>query len=99
MYGIPVNEQSGNTSPAYAERDHGILRTVDCDRYRAVSLSDGAHLLFTDPETSHLCLGSDAPLGGPTKLLRKVLCLPPDVEDTGSKPEENELPEQNPNRP
>jgi hypothetical protein len=99
MYGIPVNEQSENTSIVDAERDHGILRTVDCDHYRAVPLSDGAHLLFTDPETSHLCLGSDAPLGGPTKLLRKVLCLPPDIEDTGPKPEENELPEQNPNRP
>ncbi len=34
-------------------------------------------MLFTDPDRGYVCLGSDAPLGGPTKLLRKVICLPP----------------------
>lgn len=48
-------------------------RRVDhSDHYRAVPLSDGYHILFTDPVTGALCLGSDAPVGGPTKLLRKV---------------------------
>ncbi|CAD6441479.1 b7a490ab-2979-4a99-a354-5d14c3ed9e85 [Sclerotinia trifoliorum] len=48
-------------------------RRVDhSDHYRAVPLSDGYHILFTDPSTGALCLGSDAPVGGPTKLLRKV---------------------------
>lgn len=42
------------------------------DHYRAVPLSDGYHILFTDPATGLLCLGSDAPVGGPTKLLRKI---------------------------
>ncbi|OBT70039.1 hypothetical protein VE03_00467 [Pseudogymnoascus sp. 23342-1-I1] len=42
------------------------------DHYRAVPLSDGYHLLFTDPTSGVLCLGSDAPFGGPTKLLRKL---------------------------
>ncbi|RDW64204.1 hypothetical protein BP5796_10706 [Coleophoma crateriformis] len=42
------------------------------DHYRAVPLSDGYHILFTDPTTGHLSLGSDAPIGGPTKLLRKI---------------------------
>ena len=42
------------------------------DHYRAVPLSDGYHILFTDPGTGLLCLGSDAPVGGPTKLLRKI---------------------------
>ncbi|KAH6671091.1 hypothetical protein B0J14DRAFT_669970 [Halenospora varia] len=42
------------------------------DHYRAVPLSDGYHILFTDPVTGLLCLGSDAPVGGPTKLLRKI---------------------------
>ena len=59
------------------EHQQAVLRTVDCDHYRAVPLSDGAHLLFTEPDSNQLCLGSDAPLGGPTKLLRKVVCLPP----------------------
>lgn len=55
----------------------GILRTVDCDHYAATPLSDGSHVLFTDPATGLLCLGSDAPLGGPTKLMRKVCMVPP----------------------
>lgn len=42
------------------------------DHFRAVPLSDGCHILFTDPSTGLLCLGIDDPLGGPTKLLRKV---------------------------
>jgi hypothetical protein len=42
------------------------------DHYRAVPLSDGYHLLFTDPASGVLCLGNDAPMGGPTKLLRKL---------------------------
>ena len=46
---------------------------MDCDHYQAVPLSDGTHILFTDPQSALLCLGSDAPLGGPTKLLRKVI--------------------------
>ncbi|KAF8851453.1 hypothetical protein BDZ45DRAFT_750646 [Acephala macrosclerotiorum] len=46
---------------------------MDCsDHYHAVPLSDGYHILFTDPATGLLCLGSDAPVGGPTKLLRKI---------------------------
>ncbi|KAG0651194.1 Calcium permeable stress-gated cation channel 1 [Hyphodiscus hymeniophilus] len=43
-----------------------------CDHYRAIPLSDGYHILFTDPSTGLLCLGTDAPVGGPTKLLRKI---------------------------
>jgi hypothetical protein len=47
-------------------------RMACSDHYRAVPLSDGYHILFTDPGTGLLCLGSDAPVGGPTKLLRKI---------------------------
>lgn len=42
------------------------------DHYRAVPLSDGYHVLFTDPASGMLCLGSDASTGGPNKLLRKI---------------------------
>ena len=49
----------------------GSFRDIS-DHYRAVPLSDGYHILFTDPATNLLCLGSDAPVGGPTKLLRKI---------------------------
>ena len=51
------------------------------DHYRAVPLSDGCHLLFTDPATGALCLGSDAPRGGPTKLVRKIVFSGPQTEN------------------
>jgi hypothetical protein len=42
------------------------------DHYRVVPLSDGYHILFIDSVTGLLCLASDAPVGGPTKLLLKI---------------------------
>jgi hypothetical protein len=48
-----------------------------CDHYHAIPLSDGHHVLFIDPPSGKLFLGCDAPLGGPTKLLRKMLLVPP----------------------
>ncbi|KAF2759325.1 hypothetical protein EJ05DRAFT_510155 [Pseudovirgaria hyperparasitica] len=50
---------------------------LNCDHFRAVPLSDGRHIMFTDPQSGMLVLGSDAPLGSPQKLLRKIYCLPP----------------------
>lgn len=47
------------------------------DHYRALPLSDGYHILFTDPRTGNLCLGTDAPVGSLTRLLRKVWFRPP----------------------
>lgn len=66
-------------TPVRAQSDEvqGILRTVDCDHFRAIPVSDGSHMLFTDPANGLLCLGSDAPLGGPSKLVRKVIFAPP----------------------
>jgi hypothetical protein len=49
-----------------------------CDHYHAVPLSDGHHVLFIDPLTDKLILGCDAPIGGPVKLLRKMVFVPPD---------------------
>lgn len=60
---------SENRGPPYAS---GV---ANCDHHRAVPLSDGYHVLFTDPASSKLFLGSDAPLGGPAKLLRKILLV------------------------
>ena len=70
---------------ARSSERQGILRTVDCDHYRAIPLSDGVHVLFTDPTSGLLCLGSDAPLGGPTKLMRKFVFLPPGYVSTTTK--------------
>jgi hypothetical protein len=52
-------------------------RHAGCDHYHAVPLSDGHHVLFIDPASNKLVLGCDAPLGGPTKLLRRVVFVPP----------------------
>lgn len=58
------------------------LQTTSSDHFQAIPTSDGYHILFIDPSTGLLCLGSDAPLGGPTKLLRKIILLGP----TGERP-------------
>jgi len=38
-------------------------RLGQSDHFQAVPLSDGYNVLFTDPVSANLCLGSDAPLG------------------------------------
>lgn len=53
------------------------VSAFSADHYRAVPLSDGRHILFTDPRTGSLCLGLDAPAGASTTLLRKVWFSPP----------------------
>ncbi|OAP62180.1 hypothetical protein AYL99_04383 [Fonsecaea erecta] len=72
---------SGSSTPQRADEGRGVLRTVDCDHFYAIPVSDGLHLLFTDPDSGLVCLGSDAPLGGPTKLDRKIMFIPPGQHD------------------
>lgn len=49
-----------------------------CNHVRAVPVSDGWNILFTDPEEGDLCLGSDAPLGTrATKLMRRFIFAGP----------------------
>ncbi|KAF2206018.1 hypothetical protein GQ43DRAFT_445548 [Delitschia confertaspora ATCC 74209] len=64
--------------PCGIEAFHSMTSSLHCDHYRAIPLSDGHHMLFTDPSSGNLFLGCDAPLGGPTKLLRKILLAPPE---------------------
>ena len=52
----------------------------EIDHFKAVPLSDGYHVLFTDPISGCLCLGNDAPVGGPTKLRRRFMFLGPDEQ-------------------
>ena len=54
---------------------HEMRKT--CDHYCAVPLSDGTHVLFTDPSTGLLCLGCDAPAGSAIKLTRNFVCQGP----------------------
>jgi hypothetical protein len=57
-----------------------MSQSRECDHYHAVPLSDGHHVLFIDPSNGKLILGCDAPLGGPTKLLRKIVLISPEKE-------------------
>lgn len=81
---------SGSSQDADMDLDENVLSTnvprdsplrrlaaASADHFRAVPLSDGYHILFTDPRTGNLCLGSDAPVGSLTRLLRKVWFRPP----------------------
>ncbi|KAI9782457.1 MAG: hypothetical protein M1839_004943 [Geoglossum umbratile] len=77
------NARRAATSPfwnMYFTPQFSGLQSSVSDHFRAVPLSDGYHILFIDPSTGLLCLGSDAPAGGPTKLLRKIILLGPDGE-------------------
>ena len=58
--------------------DHAWRGNAFCDHYRAVPVSDGWNILFTDPEDGNLCLGEDAPPGiGATKLARRYIFVGP----------------------
>ena len=51
------------------------------DHYRAIPVSDGWNILFTDPEEGMLSLGSDAlPGAGATRLVRRFVFLGPSDE-------------------
>ncbi|KAM5362371.1 hypothetical protein ACJZ2D_012576 [Fusarium nematophilum] len=63
-------QQQGRTSL-------GRISASGVDHHRAIPLSDGHHLLFTDPKTGNLCLGTDAPVGSLNRLIRKVWFRPP----------------------
>lgn len=58
-----------------------LVRATHCHHYRAVPINDGYHMIFVEPRTGLLCIGSDAPLGGPTSLNRAFVCVPPFEKD------------------
>lgn len=47
------------------------------DHYRAVPLSDGHHILYTDPRTGTLSVGVEAPAGSRSRLICKARFVPP----------------------
>lgn len=63
-----------------------LVRATHCHHYRAVPINDGFHIIFIEPRTGLLCIGSDAPIGGPTSLTRAFVCVPPFGKDA---PESN----------
>lgn len=52
------------------------------DHYRTVPLSDGYHVLFTDPETNHVCLGVlPEATADNLNFTRRIFLLGPKTED------------------
>ncbi|KIW98847.1 uncharacterized protein Z519_00510 [Cladophialophora bantiana CBS 173.52] len=70
-------ESSSSASPPRPDQVQGVLRTIECDHFHAIPVSDGIHLIFIHPGHGSLCLGSDASLGGPTNLVSKIVFIPP----------------------
>ncbi|KAJ5484408.1 hypothetical protein N7453_012362 [Penicillium expansum] len=54
-----------------------FVRATHCHHYRAVPINDGFQIMFIEPRTNLLCIGTDAPIGGPTSLTRAFVCIPP----------------------
>ncbi|OLN93253.1 hypothetical protein CCHL11_07546 [Colletotrichum chlorophyti] len=59
-------------------------RSATADNYRAVPISDGDHILFTDPRTGYLCLGANTPVGAMNRLQRKVQFWPPSAASSNA---------------
>ncbi|KAJ5386288.1 hypothetical protein N7509_008829 [Penicillium cosmopolitanum] len=65
-----------------------LVRATHCHHYRAVPINDGYHIIFVEPRTGLLCIGSDAPIGGPTSITRAFICVPPFAR--GTPPDSND---------
>ncbi|MCJ1404607.1 hypothetical protein MMC11_007833 [Xylographa trunciseda] len=63
----------GTVNRAAVDRDGFGDKRRESEHHKAVPLGDGQSFLFTDPESGLLCLGSDTPIGGPTKLEKKIV--------------------------
>lgn len=69
-----------------------LVRATHCHHYRAVPINDGFHIIFVEPRTGFLCIGSDAPIGGPTSLTRAFVCVPPFTQETSGNSNEARIP-------
>ena len=74
------NTDGGSTMQDQWEWDY--KDSERCDHFRAVPISDGRHILFTDPREGDLCLGFDGPPGIRAAALvrRYILVGPKDAE-------------------
>lgn len=69
---------SGSHTPPITKADsRSTVPKHDIGHCHAVPLSDGYHIIFTDTATDLLCMGSDMPLGSPTRLNRRFVFEPP----------------------
>ncbi|KAJ5194277.1 hypothetical protein N7491_001613 [Penicillium cf. griseofulvum] len=77
-----ANIQSFNRRRIPHAPSRSFIRATHCHHYRAVPINDGFHIMFIEPRTSLLCIGTDAPIGGPTSLTRAFVCVPPSLSNT-----------------
>ncbi|KAJ5623903.1 hypothetical protein N7510_000212 [Penicillium lagena] len=73
--------QSFTRMPPANSSSLSLVRATHCHHYRAIPINDGYHIMFIEPRTGLLCIGSDAPIGGPTSLTRAFVCVPPFGKD------------------
>ncbi|KAJ5305924.1 hypothetical protein N7508_004939 [Penicillium antarcticum] len=62
-----------------------FVRATHCHHYGAVPINDGYHIMFIEPRTGLLCIGSSSPIGGPTSLTRALICIPPFANPNSAK--------------
>lgn len=75
--GPPVQASGRLFNEAAGECSLLQMAASSASHRRARPLSCGDHILFTDPSTGMLCLGTDRPVGSLSRLLRKVWFQPP----------------------
>jgi hypothetical protein len=73
----PISRSFEGTLGTGDRRASALSSYPTCDHFRAVPLSDGHHILFTDSASGLLALGCDARIGSSPKLLRRILFRPP----------------------
>ncbi|KAJ5473837.1 hypothetical protein N7475_003403 [Penicillium sp. IBT 31633x] len=74
--------QSFSRRPIPHTPSRSFVRATHCHHYCAVPINDGFHIIFIEPRTSLLCIGTDSPIGGPTSLARAFVCIPPPITNT-----------------
>ncbi|KAJ5820427.1 hypothetical protein N7474_006018 [Penicillium riverlandense] len=81
QFHLLADVQSFTRKPPANSSSLSLVRATHCHHYRAVPINDGFHIMFIEPRTGLLCIGSDAPIGGPTSLTRAFVCVPPFGKD------------------
>lgn len=83
----PLTRKSHTNTPSLS-----LVRATHCHHYRALPINDGYHIIFVEPRTGLLCIGSNAPVGGPTSLARAFVCIPPFGKDPTTDTSETHIP-------
>lgn len=92
QFHLPSNVHSSTSRRSSSTSNFSLVRATHCHHYRAIPINDGFHIIFIEPRTGLLCIGSDAPIGGPTSLTRAFVCIPPYGKDSPDSSKEARMP-------